>query len=171
MRYVGDRVAAVAAVDEETVDRALELIEVEYQELEPVLDPREAMRDGAPIIHDEEECKVIIPIPYEPKKNMCATVSAIVGDVDKAIAESDFSFELTKNKSIYKVRSPSFFNSAKIFLISEVLPCRRGQKIIIFCPFFSSDFNSFVSFSLSVKYKPDTASPYIKGFSMSIAPL
>lgn len=95
VRYVGDRVAAVAAVDEETVDKALELIEVEYEELEPVLDPREAMRDGAPIIHDEDECKVIIPIPYEPKKNMCATVSAIVGDVDKAIAESDYSFELT----------------------------------------------------------------------------
>ena len=48
VRYVGDEVAAVAAVDEATAERALELIEVEYEELPAVFDPFEAMKDGAP---------------------------------------------------------------------------------------------------------------------------
>lgn len=95
VRYVGDRVAAVAAINEEIAFQALDLIEVEYEELVPVLDPRKAMDEGAPIIHDESDCKVIIPIAYEPKKNICATVSAIVGDVDKALAGSDYTFEVT----------------------------------------------------------------------------
>lgn len=95
VRFVGDRVAAVAAINEEIVDKAFDLIEVEYEELEAILDPKKAMDKNAPIIHDEEDCHVIIPIPYDPKKNMCATVSAIVGDTNKAIAESDYQFEVT----------------------------------------------------------------------------
>lgn len=95
VRYVGDRVAAVAGISEEVVDEAIKLLEVDYEELEPVLDARDAMKSGAPVIHDEEDCDVIIPIPYEPKKNICATVSATVGDVDKALSESDFVFEGT----------------------------------------------------------------------------
>lgn len=95
VRFVGDRVAAIAATTLEIAEKAVDLIEVEYEELEPVLDPHEAMNDGAPIIHDEEDCKVIIPIAYEPEKNICAYVDANVGDCDKAIAESDFKFELT----------------------------------------------------------------------------
>jgi len=55
MRYVGDRVAAVAAETEETAQRALALIEVEYDELPAILDPRESMAPGAPIIHDEAD--------------------------------------------------------------------------------------------------------------------
>lgn len=46
--YVGDEVAAVAAVDEETCRRALELIEVEYEPLPPVFDPHRALEEGAP---------------------------------------------------------------------------------------------------------------------------
>lgn len=93
VRFVGDKVAAVAAISEDIAEDALKLIEVEYEVLEAILDPREAMRDGAPIIHDEEDCKVIIPITYIPEKNLCAHVSAIVGDADKALKESDYTFE------------------------------------------------------------------------------
>ncbi|MEE8448468.1 MAG: xanthine dehydrogenase family protein molybdopterin-binding subunit [Thermodesulfobacteriota bacterium] len=52
-RYVGDEVAAVAAVDEETALEALELIKVEYEELAPVFSPEEALSDDAPKIHEE----------------------------------------------------------------------------------------------------------------------
>ena len=55
MRYVGDRVAAVAAETEEIAQRALSLIEVEYEELPAVLDSRASMAPGAPIIHDEPD--------------------------------------------------------------------------------------------------------------------
>lgn len=51
VRFVGDRVAAVAAEDLETVDRALGLIEVEYEELPAVFDPLSAIEPDAPIVH------------------------------------------------------------------------------------------------------------------------
>jgi probable selenate reductase molybdenum-binding subunit len=93
VRFVGDRVAAVAAETEEIAEEALKLIDVEYDILEPVLDPKKAMADGAPVIHDQDDCKVIIPIAYEPQKNICAYVDAVVGDTEKAFAGSDYVFE------------------------------------------------------------------------------
>src|SRR3990172_4648067 len=53
VRYVGDEVAAVAAIDEDTAQEALDLIKVDYQELPAVFDPEEALRPDAPLIHDE----------------------------------------------------------------------------------------------------------------------
>ena len=55
VRYVGEPVAAVAAVDAETAEEALDLIKVEYEELTPVFDPEEAMKPGAPAIHPERK--------------------------------------------------------------------------------------------------------------------
>lgn len=54
-----DEVAAVAAVDEETAEKALELIEVEYEPLPPILDPIEAMKKDTPVLHKELESNVI----------------------------------------------------------------------------------------------------------------
>jgi CO/xanthine dehydrogenase Mo-binding subunit len=51
VRYIGERVAAVAAVDPETAEEAVGLIAVEYEELEPVFDPFEALKPDAPQIH------------------------------------------------------------------------------------------------------------------------
>jgi len=53
--YVGDEVAAVAAVDEDIAGEALDLIEVEYEVLNPVFDPEKAMAPGAPAVHPELE--------------------------------------------------------------------------------------------------------------------
>ncbi|MGH2584859.1 MAG: xanthine dehydrogenase family protein molybdopterin-binding subunit, partial [Dehalococcoidia bacterium] len=53
VRYFGERVAAVAADDEDIAQQALDLIEVEYEELPVVLDPFEALQDGAPILHPD----------------------------------------------------------------------------------------------------------------------
>ena len=53
VRFVGDKVAAVAALDEDTVYKALKLIKVEYEILPAVFDPIEALKEGAPQIHDE----------------------------------------------------------------------------------------------------------------------
>ncbi len=55
VRFVGDRVAAVAAETEEIARRALELIEVEYEILPAIFDPRDSMKLGAPVLHDEPE--------------------------------------------------------------------------------------------------------------------
>src|SRR6266508_5766123 len=53
VRYAGERVAAVAADDEDVAQQALDLIEVEYEEWPAVLDPFEAMQNGAPILHPD----------------------------------------------------------------------------------------------------------------------
>ncbi len=53
VRYVGDHVAAVAAIDEETAEEALDLIKVEYEPLPAVFDPLESMKPGASLIHED----------------------------------------------------------------------------------------------------------------------
>jgi len=79
VRYVGDEVAAVAAVDERTCLEALELIEVEYELLPAVFDPFEAMKDGAPQLHDHPKFK----------NNINTRVDWDFGDVEKGFAEAD----------------------------------------------------------------------------------
>ncbi len=78
VRFVGDVVAAVAAVDEETCYKALELIKVEYEELPAVFDPMEAMKDGAPRLFDDK---------YE--NNINTRIDHHFGDIDKGFADAD----------------------------------------------------------------------------------
>jgi carbon-monoxide dehydrogenase large subunit len=52
VRFVGDRIAAVAAESLDVADEAIRLIEVEYEELPTVFDPLEAMQPGAPLLHE-----------------------------------------------------------------------------------------------------------------------
>ncbi len=84
MRFVGDRVAAVAAETPEIAQKALDLIEVEYEVLEAVLDPRKAVDCGV-VIHDEEDSTGI----YDASRNIAAYVEAVLGDVEVGLAEAD----------------------------------------------------------------------------------
>lgn len=93
VRFVGDRVCAVAAETKKAAIEALRQIEVEYEELEAILDPRESMKEGAPVIHDEEEARMIIPVPYDKEKNLAAHADFTVGDMDKGFEEADVVFE------------------------------------------------------------------------------
>jgi 4-hydroxybenzoyl-CoA reductase subunit alpha len=65
VRYRGDPVAAVAAVDEETAARALKLIRVTYEKLPAVFDARKAMASGAPVLHDEKPNNVLREVHNE----------------------------------------------------------------------------------------------------------
>ena len=78
VRHVGDPVAAVAAVDEKTAERALELIEVDYEPLPVLTDAMEAVKDGAPLIHDRYP------------RNISTTVEHNFGDVEAAFRESHY---------------------------------------------------------------------------------
>lgn len=93
VRYVGDRVAAIAAESPEIAEEAARLIEVEYEVLPAVLDLRDAMKEGAPVIHDEPDAKGFGV--YDPSRNLAARLHEEVGDVDKAFAEADYVFEHT----------------------------------------------------------------------------
>jgi len=93
VRLVGERVAAVAAETEEAAQEALSKIVVEYEILTPVLNAEEALLENAPVIHDEEECFMPIPVPYEPEHNIAARSEFTVGDIEKGLAESDHVFD------------------------------------------------------------------------------
>ena len=97
VRYVGDRVAAVAAETLEIAEAAVQAIKVEYDVLEPVLSIDAALKEGSPIIHDEPEAHVMIPVPYDPKRNIAAKVAMDVGDLEKGLAEADVKLDGTYN--------------------------------------------------------------------------
>src|SRR5579859_7735166 len=77
VRYVGDNVACVAAVDEATADQALELIDVEYELLPAYFDPEESMKAEIDFIHDNK--------PHNLEKDY----HHVFGDPDKGFAEAD----------------------------------------------------------------------------------
>jgi putative selenate reductase molybdopterin-binding subunit len=89
VRHEGDRVAVVAAETPELAQKALRLIEVEYEVLPAVLDPEAAMQDGAPVIHDEPDTEGI----YDAQHNLVHHIEAEVGDVDAAFAAAEHVFE------------------------------------------------------------------------------
>ncbi|HYF90714.1 MAG TPA: molybdopterin cofactor-binding domain-containing protein [Symbiobacteriaceae bacterium] len=93
VRFVGDRVAAVAAETPEIAEEALRLIEVEYDVLPAVFDPAEALRPGAPIIHDEPDCSGIGG--YDASRNIAAEIHAQVGNVEKGFEHADIVIERT----------------------------------------------------------------------------
>jgi len=76
VRYLHEGIAGVAAIDEDIAEEACELIKVDYEELPGVFDPEEAMKEGAPIIHD-----------YRPN-NVSVEYHWNFGDVEKAFADS-----------------------------------------------------------------------------------
>jgi putative selenate reductase molybdopterin-binding subunit len=91
VRFVGDRVAFVAAETEEIANQALKLIEVEYEILPSLLDPEQAMKPNAPILHDERE--YIDFADSDASRNLAAEIRIDIGDVEKGFAEADQIFE------------------------------------------------------------------------------
>src|SRR5688572_4793463 len=71
VRFVGDRVAVVAAEDPELARRACDAIQVEYDVLPAVLDPEKAMDAGAPVIHDEPDASGI----KDPTRNLASEIT------------------------------------------------------------------------------------------------
>jgi len=100
VRFIGETVAAVVAVDPDIAEDALDLIEVDYDPLPAVFDPEEAMKDGAPQIHGEitrttscawEDWGVARKShSYTPVNNIAAKVVVSYGDVEKGFAEADY---------------------------------------------------------------------------------
>ena len=86
VRHVGDRVAIVAAETPYIAREALRLIEVDYAPLPAVFEPQDATVPGAPVIHDEPDAISIA----DSERNLAAEIHASVGDVEKALSESDY---------------------------------------------------------------------------------
>ena len=96
VRFIGDEVAAVAAVDEDTANEALGLIEVEYEVLEAILDPQQALETPEPQIHEGRK----------RADNISKQVDLHFGDVDAqvegaaVVVEEDYSFQSTTHAAI-----------------------------------------------------------------------
>jgi len=91
VRFVGDRVAMVAAETAEIAEKALSLIDVEYELLDAIIDSRDAMKPDAIRIHDEPE--FVNFADSNPEKNLAAHIRIDIGDVEKGFAEADEIFE------------------------------------------------------------------------------
>jgi putative selenate reductase molybdopterin-binding subunit len=91
VRFVGDRVAFVAAETPEIAEKALSLIEVEYEVLDSILDSRQAMNPDAIRIHDEPE--YVNFADSNPEKNLAAEIRIDIGNVEKGFKEADQIFE------------------------------------------------------------------------------
>jgi len=96
VRFAGEPVAAVAATSKQAARRAVDLIEVNYEPLKPVLTPGEALAPNAPLLHEDL-------MEYEKENttnavagtNICNHFKIRKGDVEKGFAESDYVFEDT----------------------------------------------------------------------------
>jgi carbon-monoxide dehydrogenase large subunit len=95
VRFVGERVAAVAATDPDIAQAAVELIEVEYEELPAVFDPLEALRDHAPLLHPNVNSYAGLPRPLEKPSNAFVRDTWGKGDPAQGFAQADLIVENT----------------------------------------------------------------------------
>ncbi|MGH7399326.1 MAG: xanthine dehydrogenase family protein molybdopterin-binding subunit [Candidatus Rokuibacteriota bacterium] len=92
VRYVGQPVAAVAAVTLEAAEAALDAIEAVYEPLTPVFDLASALAPDAPLVHEAWRTYTAIPI-LQRDGNVCNRARIVVGDVERGWAEADRVFE------------------------------------------------------------------------------
>lgn len=114
VRFVGDRVAAVAAETAEVARAAAALISVEYEVLHPVLSIDAALADGAPVIHDEDDALDI----FDAAGNVASVVAARVGEVEAALAGS-FAVVETTTETPYAQHAPLEPHIAVSYLDAE----------------------------------------------------
>jgi carbon-monoxide dehydrogenase large subunit len=94
VRFVGEKVAAVAAVDEETASEAADLVDVEYEELPAVLDVNEAMKERSVLVHEDLHTYKGLPAPVKDT-NIFLHETFSKGDTAKGFAQADLVFEHT----------------------------------------------------------------------------
>ncbi len=122
VRYAGEEVAAVAAIDEDTAEEALGLIDVQYEQLPAVFDPEEAIKPGAPAIHDAES-------------NVCTHVAMRAGDAAAGLAQADhiredrFSFSSINHASIEPHSALAYYDptgNLTVWTTTQMIGCSRA---------------------------------------------
>ncbi len=95
VRFIGEKVAAVAAETKLAAEQALELIDVEYEELEPLLDPVEAAKPDAPVLHPDLLSYKGLPVPLESVSNVVAYLKWGKGNIEEGFKQADVIVENT----------------------------------------------------------------------------
>jgi 4-hydroxybenzoyl-CoA reductase subunit alpha len=139
VRYIGDPVAAVAAIDEDTAEEALDLIEVEYEPLPAVFDPLEAIKEEAPQIHEGVELNINITRHIEwgdvdeafkkcdyirEDQFKCSSQAHMCMETHDAVASFDYSGKLT----VWTSTQSSYYIQA---LLAGMLDLREGDVRVI----------------------------------------
>lgn len=88
VRFVGDVVAILAGADEKCIDKAMKLVKVEYEVLEPVLDFHTA-KDNTVLVHPEDNWESLAPVGADNRRNLCAHDECGNGDIDAVLADCD----------------------------------------------------------------------------------
>src|SRR4030043_52717 len=135
VRYIGDPVAAVAAIDEDTAEEALSLIKVDYKILPAVFDPMEAIKEDAPQIHEGVELNINVTRHiewgdvYEAFKKCdyiredqfkCSSQAHMCMETHDAVASFDYSGKLT----VWTSTQSSYYIQA---LLAGMLDLREGD--------------------------------------------
>ena len=95
VRFIGEKVAAVAAETRLAAEQALELIEVEYEEIEPLLDPVAAISPDAPVLHPDLLTYKGLPVPLDSVSNVVAYLKWGKGDIEEGFKQADVIIENT----------------------------------------------------------------------------
>lgn len=95
VRFIGERVVAVAAEDKDAAEEALLLVDVEYEELPAVFEPSEALQPGAPILHPEVNSYHGLPRPLQTLSNAFVHDTWGKGKIDEGFAQADLIIENT----------------------------------------------------------------------------
>jgi CO/xanthine dehydrogenase Mo-binding subunit len=95
VRFIGEKIAAVAAESEEIAEEAINLIEVEYEETEPLLDPVEALKPNAKLIHPEVTTYKGLPKPLKDPTNDFVYFTWGKGDLETGFRQADIIVENT----------------------------------------------------------------------------
>ena len=95
VRFVGEKVAAVAAIDADTAEEAIGLIDVEYEPLPAIFNPVDAIAPGSPLVHEGSPSFQAGSSSVEPQGNILDLSTWSNGDLDQGFKDSDFIFEHT----------------------------------------------------------------------------
>ena len=95
VRFIGEKVAAVAAETRLAAEQALELIEIEYEEIDPLLDPVAALSPDAPVLHPDLLTYRGLPVPLDSVSNVVAYLKWGKGDIEEGFKQADIIVENT----------------------------------------------------------------------------
>jgi carbon-monoxide dehydrogenase large subunit len=93
VRYAGEKVAAVAAENEDAAEQAVNLIDIEYQDLEPLFDPLEAMQISAPLLHPDVISYRGLPAKLQTPSNLFVHMAWQKGDIHDGFRRADMIIE------------------------------------------------------------------------------
>ena len=137
--YDGHPVAAVAATSESIAKAALKLIKVDYEVLPHVIDVEEAMRPDAPLLHEDQITKGVLPAPTRPS-NIAAVLTSKLGDVAAGFAKADIIIEREfRTKATHQspngYSEPDFLGwEVKQYGVSDFIKYRPKSPVTLMTP-------------------------------------